>query len=171
MDVAADAAPPCRVWIGHRRHPFPQFHYACNPSNRSIPSPCGVQEYVTIFRTAFTGTVLHATGVTLLRISSKTLRDQRRPARLVACAKAGPRLAMEILVEEQAVPAIRSRGGTLFVTLVGTAVLFARQEEPDKPRGQLLCHLAKIHPSARAGRTLHLAACRRRNRDSAPEPR
>ena len=45
----------------------------------------------------------------------QTLRDQRRPARLVARAQTGTRLAVEILVEKQSVPAIRPRYGVSFV--------------------------------------------------------
>src|SRR6185436_6739218 len=82
--------------------------------------------------------------------------DEGRPAGLVAGAEPGSAVAVEVLVEWNAVAPVRVVLELLGCAEHRTAAIFIAQEDPLQPRRDFVAHFEEGHPAARAGRALHL---------------
>ena len=116
VNISADLALPRCGGIGHCSTSVAHSQFLLAFATCSIPLPA--RERASSHGTVFQNEQSEATVAFMLpsRLAAdglpQAIRDQTRPACLVAGPEPGPRLAVKILVEEQEVIAVRSEGGT-----------------------------------------------------------
>src|SRR5229473_4889746 len=131
---------------------------AASSSNLIFPASCSAR--ARIMRSSSASSEGAASRMTNADTSLTTLFDQFRdetgPAGLMAGAKSGAIVAVEVFVEKDKVFPVRIVLENLKSASDGTAATRIAKENVNEPAGDFSCHLPQVGFLRRMGRTLHL---------------